>query len=85
MNKDEMRAKIAFHRDAIEKLRKAYITLADAGIQSYSIGSRSLSRLDMSKITEEIAEHERQIANIESALQNGGKRRRAVGVVLRDW
>ena len=77
--------KLEFHRSAVTKLRAAYLAIAEGGAASYSIGSRSISKHDLSKITAEIAEHEKQIANIEAAMQNGGKRRRAVGVVIRDW
>lgn len=84
MTRTEMREKLAFHKTAVSKLREAYLALADGGVQSYTIGSRSLTKFDLAKITEEIAAHEKAISEMEAALL-GGSRRRAVGVVIRDW
>lgn len=83
-SKAEFKTRLAFHRSAAEKLREAYIALVDGGVQSYSIGSRSLTKLDLTKIMEEIKQHEKAIDNLEQALKTG-KRRRAVGVLPRDW
>lgn len=83
-SKEEIKIRLEFHRKAAEKLRTAYFALADGGVQSYSIGSRSLTRLDISKIMEEIRQHEKEIDALEEVLR-GGKRRKAVGVVPRDW
>jgi hypothetical protein len=79
-----MQEKITFHRAALISLRTAYLALADGGVQSYSIGSRSLTKFDLAKISEEIANHEKAINEI-SALMNGRSRRKAVGIVPRDW
>lgn len=84
MTKTEMREKVEFHRAAVKSLRAAYLALADGGVQSYTIGSRSLTKFDLGKISEEIAGHEKAISEMEAAL-NGGSRRRAVGAVIRDW
>lgn len=84
MTKTEMQEKITFHRAALASLRAAYLALADGGVQSYSIGSRSLTKFDLAKISDEIASHEKAIIEI-SAMMNGRSRRRAVGIVPRDW
>lgn len=81
---EDKRIKLEFHKSALEKLREAYIALVDGGVQSYSIGSRSLSKLDIAKIMEEIKYHEKEISGLEAEL-NGGRRRKAVGIVPRDW
>lgn len=83
-SREELNIRLKFHRAAAEKLRAAYIALVDGGVQSYSIGSRSLTRLDISKIMEEIRQHEKEADALEEVLR-GGKRRKAVGVVPRDW
>ena len=80
----DKKKKLEFHNAALEKLRDAYIALVDGGVQSYTIGSRSLSKLDIAKIMEEIKYHEKEISGLESEL-NGGRRRKAVGIVPRDW
>ena len=83
-SREELNIRLKFHRAAAEKLRAAYIALVDGGVQSYSIGSRSLTRLDISKIMEEIRQHEKEADALEEVLR-GGKRRKAVGVVPSDW
>lgn len=82
--KDPRIAKLEFHRAALASLRAAYLALVDGGVQSYSIGSRSLTKLDLGKITDEIKAHEKAISELELVL-HCGRRRRAVGVVPRDW
>ncbi len=82
--KTEIRIDLDFHKSAKEKLQTAYLAIAEGGVQSYSIGSRSLSKHDLAKIREEIAEHEKAISELTAAL-NGKSRRRAVGIVPRDW
>lgn len=84
MTKTELQEKLTFHRAALASLRAAYLALADGGVQSYSIGSRSLTKFDLAKISDEIASHEKAVIEI-SAQLNGRGRRRAVGIVPRDW
>ena len=79
-----MQEKITFHKAALAALRTAYLALAEGGVQSYSIGSRSLTKFDLSKISDEMASHENMINEL-TALMNGRGRRRAVGIVPRDW
>lgn len=84
MKKTEMQEKLTFHKSALSKLREAYLALVDGGVQSYSIGSRSLTRLDLGKISDEMKAHEKAVNELTAAL-SGRRSRRAVGVVLRDW
>lgn len=84
MDKTEIKSKLEFHQKAAAKLRDAYIALVDGGAQSYTIGSRSLTKFDLETIHSEIKEHEKAISGL-SAMLNGGKRRKAVAVVPRDW
>lgn len=84
VSREEIKIRLEFHKNAATKLREAYIALVDGGVQSYTIGSRSLTRFDLEKIMSEIREHEKKIDELSGLLQ-GGKRRKAVGVVARDW
>ena len=84
MTKAEIQEKLTFHKAALSKLREAYLALVDGGVQQYSIGSRSLTKMDLAKISGEIKANEKAIAELEAAL-SGRKRIRAVGVVPRDW
>lgn len=83
-NAKDLKIRLDFHKEAAQKLREAYLALADGGVQSYSIGSRSLTKFDLEKISGEIKSHEKAIDSL-SAQMAGGKRRKAVGVVFRDW
>lgn len=83
-SKTEIKARLEFRKDSIQKLRTAYIALVDGGVQSYSIGSRTLTRLDLSRLAEEIKRLEKEIDGLEEQLR-GGRARKAVAVVPRDW
>lgn len=59
--------------------------LTEGGVQSYTIGSRSVTRYQYSSnIKSQIEELERQRDELENRLA-GIKPRKAVGVVPRDW
>lgn len=83
-SKEEIRIRYEFHKSAAEKLRAAYIALVDGGVSSYSIGSRSLTKWDISKIMDEIKQHEKAADALEEVLR-GWKRRKAVAAIPRDW
>lgn len=82
--KAEILADIEFHKLAKQKLQTAYLAIAEGGVQSYSIGSRSLTKHDLETIQSEIAKHDKAIAELSATLYNKG-RRKAVGIVPRDW
>lgn len=84
MTRIEMQADLDFHKSAKEKLQAAYLALADGGVQSYSIGSRSLTKFDLSKISEEIQAHQKAINEL-TLVMGGMARRKAVGIIPRDW
>ena len=84
MTKVELQTDLDFHKEAKKKLQEAYIAIAGGGVQSYTIGSRSLTKHDLEKIRVEIAEHDKAISEL-SALLHGGRRRKAVGIVPRGW
>lgn len=83
-NKKDLEIRLEFHRSAAQKLREAYMALVDGGVSQYSIGSRSLTKLDIKTISAEIDAHEKKIASLEAQIA-GGKRRKAVGIVIKDW
>ena len=82
--KADMYTDLEFHNIAKRKLQDAYLAIAEGGVQSYSIGSRSLTKHDLKKIREEIAGHDKAISELTAALI-GNRRRKAVGIVPRDW
>ena len=46
-NRTEIKARLEFWREALAKLRKAYLALLDGGVKSYSIDDRKLTRFDL--------------------------------------
>lgn len=83
-SKEELRARLEFRKGALTVARAAYIALLDGQVQSYSIGSRNLTKFDLPKLRDEIETLEKEVDELEAVLA-GGKRRKAVGVVPRDW
>lgn len=82
--KAEIQERIDFRRTSLKAAREAYTALLSGQVQSYAIGSRNLTRLDLEKLKAEIDKLEKEIDELTSKL-NGGARRRALGVIPRDW
>ena len=83
-SKAEIKERLEFRKSALAAARTAYIALLDGQVQSYTIGSRNLTKFDLPKLKEEITSLEKEVDGLEAIL-GGGKRRKAVGVVPRDW
>ena len=65
--------------------QKEEALLSESGVQSYTIGSRSVSRYQYSSnIKQQIEEMEKQRDEIENLIA-GIRPRKAVSVVPRDW
>ena len=84
MNKETIRLRLENKKKALDAANDAYISLLSGKVQSYSIGSRNLSRLNLGELESVISNLEKEIDELEAALLNGGRRRKAVGVVPRD-
>lgn len=76
--------KIEFREATLDKLYDAYEALVTGGVKAYMIDDRQLTRLDIDKLAQEIRTLEEELDELEGEL-NSGKRRRAVGIVPRDW
>ena len=83
-SKETIQKRLEMRQQALEATEKAYIALLSGQVQSYAIGSRNLTRLNLSELKETISTLEKEIDELEAVL-HGGAKRKAVGVVLRDW
>lgn len=83
-SKTEIRARLAFWQDALNKLRKAYLALLYGGVKSYRLDDMELTRLDLGTLSKRIEEAEAKVDELTTAL-SGGRSRRAFGVLPRDW
>lgn len=77
--------KLEFDKEILGLLREAYKALITGQVQSYTIGSRSLTRLNLPDLKNEIREIETEIDGLEEQLNGSGKARKAVGVIPRDF
>ena len=84
ISNEELQNRLKFRKAALTAAREAYLALLEGQVQSYAIGSRNLTKFDLPKLWEEIKSLEKEVDELESAV-NGKKRRKAVGVIPRDW
>ena len=82
--KTEIKARLEFRRTALTEARKAYLALLEGGVKSYAIGSRNLTKFDLPELSAEIAALEKEVDALEAEL-SGRSRRRAIGILPRDW
>ncbi len=80
----ELKARLEFWRNALVKLRTAYIALIDGGVKSYTIDDRQLTRFDLPQLKDEIKEAEKKVDELTAMLSNK-RPRKAFGVIPRDW
>lgn len=83
-SKFELEKRLEFRREALEQARNAYIALLSGGVKSYAIGSRNLTKFDIPQLEESISKLEKEVDQLEKVLC-GGKPRKVVGVIPRDW
>lgn len=83
-DKVEIRARLDFWKGSLAALRKAYLALLDGEVKGYKLKDRELTMLDLPSLFKEIKEAEQKVDELESLLA-GGSRRKAVGVIPRDW
>ena len=84
MDRTEIQARLAFEKSKLEKLREAYLALLDGGVKSYRLDDRSLTKFDIGTLADEIEAAENKVDELTSLLEGGG-RRKAVGIIPRDW
>lgn len=83
-SRETIQHRLDARKQALEATENAYLALLTGQVQSYAIGSRNLTRLNLSELKETISTLEKEIDELEAVLR-GGSRRKAVGIVPRDW
>lgn len=81
---EDLKSRLEFRRGALKAAQEAYLALLNGQAQSYTIGSRSMTRLDLPELEKTIRSLEKEVDGLESQL-NGGGRRKAVGILIRDY
>lgn len=82
--KVEIQKRLVFRREALAAAQDAYLALLKGQVQSYSIGSRNLTKFDLPELAETIKTLESEVDSLEAQL-NGGARRKMVAVLPRDF
>ncbi|MCI7302312.1 MAG: hypothetical protein SOR93_09385 [Clostridiales Family XIII bacterium] len=83
-SKEVIGRRLETRKNVLEEYYTAWKSIVSGGVKSYAIGSRNLTKHDLPQIEESIKELEKEIDTLENLL-SGGKRRKAVGVLPRDW
>lgn len=79
-----LKLRLETKKKALEEANAAYLALLSGGVRSYGIGSRNLTKLDLPQLEDTISKLEKEIDYLEIEIA-GGKRRKAVGTIPRDW
>ena len=80
----ELESRLDFRRAALDEARAAYLDILGGRAQSYAIGSRNITKHNLSELWDMITDLEKEVDGLEAVL-NGGSRRKAVGIIPRDW
>lgn len=84
MDTVEIKARLEFWKDALARLRTAYLALVDGRVKSYTIDDRQLTRFDLDDLKAEIKDAEAKVDEL-TALLAGQRPRKAFAVIPRDW
>lgn len=84
VSREILQRRIERKKKALEAAEEAYLALLEGRVKSYTIGSRSMTKFDLQELESTIDKLEKEIDELEETLR-GGKRRKAVGVIPRDW
>lgn len=82
MNRTRIEERLKIYKERLELYYKAERAILE-GAQSYSIGSRHLTRADLAEIRKMISTIEDGVDEMEAEL-SGGSRRKCVRVIPRD-
>lgn len=80
-----IKSRLETKKAQLEAANNAYTALLTGQVKAYTIGSRNLTKFDLPQLEDSIAKLEKEVDSLEAQLVNGGKRRKAVAVVPRDF
>lgn len=83
INKRTARKMFNYYTERIDQLIQAQTALTAGGVKSYTIGDRTITKFDMSRITAELDEAVNKQAYYDAILK-GRQTRRMVGIVPTD-
>lgn len=83
MDRKQKKARIESITRRLELYKAREEEMLSGGVQSYGVGSRNATRYntDLNAVRDAIKELEDELAE----LEGGGSRRKAIGVIPRDW
>lgn len=84
MKRATIEKRLIMRQSFLEKAYEAYEKLLSGEVQSYTIGSRSLTKFDLETLQDTIEKWEKEVDELEAQLA-GYKKRKSVGVIPRDW
>ena len=84
MNRATIQERLTYWRAQLSRLMDAYVKLVEGGVKSYQIDDRSLTRFDLPSLKKAIEDAEEKVDEYEALLE-GGRPRKAFGVIPRDW
>lgn len=83
-SRETIQKRLDVRKKALDATEAAYIALLTGQVQSYAIGSRNLTRLNLTELKDTISTLEKEIDELEAVLR-GGSKRKAVGIIPCDW
>ncbi len=83
-NKTELKERLEFRRTALTAARNAYKGIMNGTVQSYKIGNREVTKLNIGILASEIERLEKECDELSASL-SGKKPRRAFAVSPRNW
>lgn len=83
-DKTELRERLEFRKAALTSAREAYKGIMSGTVQSYKIGDREITKLNIGVLAEEITRLEKEYDELSGKL-SGKRTRRTFGVSPRDW
>ena len=79
-SKRMLQTKLEIKTEQLENAYAAYTALLQGGVQSYSIGSRNLTKLNLKELEDTIEKLEKEVEIMQGEL-TGHKRRKAFGAI----